>query len=168
MTGRQWSVLLTALIAVPLAAQGNDMPIRNYHVVDEHIGTGGTPGSGAMEALSEDGYALIIDLREDIDSNEARDAMANGMSYIHVPVSWRSPDSEELEAFMLVMEANPEKKVFVHCAANYRASAMVYLYQVIGDGKDSDLAFEDVEAVWEPNDTWREFIDESLAAATDQ
>lgn len=168
MTGKQRHVLLAALIAIPLMAQGADLPIRNYHVVDEHLGTGGTPGSGAMEALSADGYELIVDLREDFDTNEARDALANGMSYINVPVSWRSPGDDELEAFMLIMEANPEKKVLVHCAANYRASAMVYLYQVIGEGRDSEEAFEDVEAVWEPNETWREFIEESRAAAKDQ
>lgn len=165
MAARLFAVVVALLVAGPLSAQEDGMPIRNYHVVNERLGTGGTPGSGAMAELATEGYELVVDLREDFDTNQARDALANGLSYVHVPVSWRSPDSSELEAFLLIMEGNPEKKILVHCAANYRASALVYLYEVIALGADQSVAYEHVEAIWEPNETWRRFMDQSLENA---
>jgi len=97
-----------------------------------------------------------------LDEGEANAALAQGMGYAHVPVSWRSPSADELEVFLLTMASNPEKKILVHCSANYRASAMTYLYRVLDLGADPDKAMADIEVIWEPNETWRRFLDQSM------
>ena len=141
-----------------------DAPIRNYHVISDRLGTGGTLSADAARWLAADGYQMIIDLRDAFDEAEANAALAVGATYVHVAVSWRSPSADELEAFLLVMAANPEKKILVHCSANYRASAMTYLYRVLELDADPEVAMADVRAVWEPNETWRAFLQHTLPA----
>ncbi|MCZ6499796.1 MAG: protein tyrosine phosphatase family protein [Gammaproteobacteria bacterium] len=142
----------------------NDMeaPIKNYHVISERLGTGGTLSADAVGWLAVDGYQMIIDLRDEFDEIEANAALAEGTIYVHIPVSWHAPSDDELEAFLLVMAANPEKKILVHCSANYRASAMTYLYHVLELHTDPEEAMADVRAIWEPNETWQRFIVRSI------
>jgi protein tyrosine phosphatase (PTP) superfamily phosphohydrolase (DUF442 family) len=140
------------------AIAGKEAPLRNYHVISDRLGTGGTLSAGAVKWLAADGYQIFIDLRDDFDENEANAVLAEGASYIHVPVSWQSPSADEFETFRLAMAGNQEKKILVHCSANYRASAMIYLYRVLDLGVDPEDAMADVRAIWEPNDTWLSFI----------
>jgi deoxyhypusine synthase len=53
------------------------------------------------------------------------------MSYVHIPVDFKAPASQDFRAFCRVMEAFDDRPVFVHCAANKRVSAFVFLYRVL-------------------------------------
>ncbi|MCH8896623.1 MAG: protein tyrosine phosphatase family protein [Proteobacteria bacterium] len=168
MTGR-W--LMTALLIGGSSAAAADpvivdeeAPLRNYHVISDRLGTAGTLSAGAVSWLVADGYRMIIDLRDAFDEIEANAALAEDAIYVHVPVSWPAPSADELESFLLVMAANPEKKILVHCSANYRASAMTYLYRVLELDADPEEAMADVRAIWEPNTTWLSFIARSTRA----
>jgi hypothetical protein len=57
------------------------------------------------------------------------------------------------------MNASRGKKVFVHCAANYRASCFVSLYGQQQLGWSVDEAEAHMRRVWEPDETWIAFID---------
>ncbi|MEE8463770.1 MAG: protein tyrosine phosphatase family protein, partial [Gammaproteobacteria bacterium] len=127
-------------------------------------GTGGTLHAGGASWLAANGYQMIVDLRDGFDEIEAIAVLAEGATYVHVPVSWHAPSDDELESFLLVMAANPEKKILVHCSANYRASAMTYLYRVLELDADPEDAMADVRAVWEPNETWLSFFARSMDA----
>ena len=59
------------------------------------------------------------------------------------------------------MDASRDKKVFVHCAANYRVSSFIALYGQARLGWTADQADAHVRRVWDPNETWREFIEAS-------
>ena len=65
------------------------------------------------------------------------------------------------------MSAHENDHVLVQCAANYRASAMTYLYRVVADGVSEEDASSDLLAVWNPdeNKVWRQFIDAVKEAA---
>jgi protein tyrosine phosphatase (PTP) superfamily phosphohydrolase (DUF442 family) len=45
------------------------------------------------------------------------------MEYVHIGVDWNKPTREDVEQFFKVMDANQDKDILIHCAANYRASA---------------------------------------------
>ena len=67
------------------------------------------------------------------------------------------------------MNAAKGKEVLVHCFANYRASAFVYLYRVLEGNVAPEEAEKDMRAIWddaafEEYAHWRKFIDETLAA----
>ena len=58
------------------------------------------------------------------------------------------------------MREHQQDHVLVQCAANYRASAMTYLYRVVVENVPEKEAEEDLHAIWNPdeNDTWRDYI----------
>ena len=85
-----------------------------------------------------------------------------GMHYVHIPVVWENPTLEDVEHFFSVMKANADKKTFVHCAANMRVSAFMYLYRCIHDRMSDEEAKKYLSQIWLPNETWQKFIAQVL------
>ena len=54
------------------------------------------------------------------------------MTYHHIPVVWDDPHESDFDAFERVMQALPEGKTLIHCAANFRATAFYSLYNTRG------------------------------------
>ena len=52
--------------------------------------------------------------------------------------------------------------MFVHCAANMRVSAFMFLYRVLYQRTAVADAERDLRAIWEPNEVWSHFIGEQL------
>jgi hypothetical protein len=61
-----------------------------------------------------------------------------------------------------VLSTYADKKIYVHCQANYRASSMIFLHRVIRLKENPDKAWDAVRGAWEPNKTWRAFIVDTL------
>ena len=85
-----------------------------------------------------------------------------GMQYVHIPVVWENPTLEDLEQFFSVMKANADQKIFVHCAANMRVSAFMYLYRRIHDRMSDEEAKKYLSQIWQPNEIWQKFIAQVL------
>ena len=88
------------------------------------------------------------------------------MTYRHIPVDFTAPQLQDLENFFSVMDASRDKGVFVHCAANYRVSSFVALYGQARLGWSSEQADAHIRHVWEPNETWKSFIETSRTRLT--
>jgi hypothetical protein len=56
------------------------------------------------------------------------------------------------------MEAFKGKKVWVHCALNYRVSAFLYHYLRTVRKLDDSASRSSVFDWWDPDDTWRTFL----------
>ncbi len=139
-------------------------PAMNYRAIDDRLATGGHfVGHGARQ-LADDGLELVIDLREAPPEENGRRLKALGVEYVHVPVSWESPTLAQYEAFRDVMKRNSDKRVMVQCAANFRASAMTYLYRVLVDEVSEPAAAADRAAVWPLNENWQQYLDTVIAA----
>ena len=85
-----------------------------------------------------------------------------GMSYFHIPVNFKGPTSQDFRAFSGVMHAFEGRRVFVHCAANMRVSAFVYLYRVMFKDVSASEARHELNAIWEPDEVWSKFIEQQL------
>ena len=145
-------------------------PVMNYHRIDDRLVTGGHLVGDGLADLKAQGVTVVIDLRDEPPSGQKEKYAAEGIEWINVPVVWRSPKSTDFEEFRAAMSAHEDDHVLVQCAANYRASAMTYLYRVVADGVSEEDASSDLLAVWNPeeNKVWRQFIDAvKEAAATD-
>ena len=152
--------LLLTLLATSVACAQHDGPAMNYHAIDDQLATGGHFTDGGVEALLDRGLDVVIDLREEPPAGP-RDALeAAGVRWIHVPVSWKAPKPADFERFRRVLAQVRGERVLVQCAANYRASAMTYLYRVLEEQADEREARADMEAVWRPNRTWRAYMDD--------
>jgi protein tyrosine phosphatase (PTP) superfamily phosphohydrolase (DUF442 family) len=141
--------------------------IRNFIQVDERLGTAGQPTEAELRVVAADGFAAIVNLGL-LDPkyclpDEAGLAASLGMEYRHIPVRFDAPAVEDFRAFVATMDAWAGKRVFVHCAANYRVSAFVALYGERRLGWDRARADAHMRAVWTPNETWLAFMERCRA-----
>lgn len=140
--------------------------IYNFLNLSAKLATSGQPLEEELEYISKAGFEVVINLAlSDADyslADEEGSVTKLGMEYIHIPVIWQSPTSDDLDKFFDVMEKYKNKKLFVHCAANMRVSSFVALYRVIKEGWDYSDAVNDVYKIWNPNDIWSDFIRSEL------
>jgi hypothetical protein len=75
---------------------------------------------------------------------------------------WTSPEAADYDEFRKVMSEYESDHVMVQCAANYRASAMTYLYRVKVEQVPEEQAAADMNAVWDPVEykQWNLFIED--------
>ena len=143
--------------------------INNFVRASNSVGTGGQPIPLQIQSLADEGYRLVVNLATPDSDNTVPDEGARvaqcGMDYVHLPVAWQNPTSERFHRFCGVMNIYPDTAVFVHCVMNMRASAFVFLYRVIEQDIPMVVARPKMTAVWQPNRTWSDFIDEMLASA---
>jgi protein tyrosine phosphatase (PTP) superfamily phosphohydrolase (DUF442 family) len=141
-------------------------PVMNYHRVDERLVTGGHLLDGGTAALKAQGVKVVIDLRDEPPSGEKERFAEQGIEWINIPVEWSDPREADFERFSATMREHRNDHVLVQCAANYRASAMTYLYRVVVENVPEDEAEKDLHAVWNPSesDTWSKYINDIKAS----
>ena len=168
-------IVLVVAVSLALFSGGNtgaqmdsahSGPVMNYHRVNDRLVTGGHLLDSGSAALKGQGVNVVIDLRDDSPSGEKERFAEQGIEWINIPVEWRDPKKSDFERFSETMREHQGDHVLVQCAANYRASAMTYLYRVVVEGVPEDEAQKALNAVWNPdeNDTWREYIDDIKGA----
>ncbi|WP_419769953.1 MAG: protein tyrosine phosphatase family protein [Candidatus Marinarcus sp.] len=140
--------------------------VLNYIKIDEKISTSGQPTQEEFERIASNGFAVVINLALSSAANavENEDVIVKnlGMNYIHIPVDFENPTLSDLKIFMDIMVALNEKKVWVHCAKNYRVSAFMYVYHkyiLRTPFEEINLSlFEE----WSPNAKWQELMKAEL------
>ena len=141
--------------------------IYNMLPLEENLGTSGQPTSAQLAAIKEAGYTVVINLATGATPrdlpNEAAVVAAQGMEYIHIPVVWEQPTEADLSRFFEAMDATQGQKRFVHCIANMRVSAFVFLYRVLRQAMPVEEARTSLARIWQPNPVWQQFIDAALA-----
>ena len=140
--------------------------IYSFRAVGDKLGTAGQPTQEQFRMVREAGFEAVINLAlptsDNALANEGSVVTNLGMSYVHIPVDFKAPASQDFRAFCRVMEAFDERPVFVHCAANKRVSAFVFLYRVLCQRIALPEAERDLRAVWQPDEIWSRFIQEQL------
>ena len=155
------SVLLSlAMIFTGAAAFAqHEGPAMNFLRIDDRLATGGHLTDDGLGELKAQGVKVIIDLRDEPPAGQRERLEAAGIEWINVPVVWSSPRESDFAAFKAAMSEHQDDSILVQCQANYRASAMTYLYRVLVDGVAEPEARKAMNEIWEPSGTWREFID---------
>ena len=164
---------LLAIALVPAALSGQAAPaplesIRNYTRVSDQLASAGQIGYPQIPLLREAGYEVVVNLAiadEERNGREGFLVAQEGLTYIHIPVDWERPQLSDVELFFDVMEANRDRKVFVHCFANMRASAFVYMYRTLVLGVPEDEARGTMSQVWDPGELaqWGGLIERAQA-----
>ena len=94
--------------------------------------------------------------------NEKEIVESLGIEYIHIPVKFDQPTTEDFDRFCDVMQAAQDRSIFVHCAANLRVSSFMYLYRRIHEDVTAQVAQIELAKIWSPNPIWQEFIDRTI------
>lgn len=140
--------------------------IRDFHRINDHLATSGMPRAEQFAAIGQAGFDTVINLAlptsDDTLPNEGELVSAQGMTYVHLPVKFDAPQPADFARFTRLMDACAEQRVFVHCAANERVSAFVFLHRM-RHGVARTEAEHDLKKLWEPDGVWREFVNQRLA-----
>ena len=140
--------------------------IYNYIKISDFIATSGQPTTKEFSAIQQAGYQIVVNLALPESTNalpeEKQIVESQGMQYVHIPVVWEKPTIENLNDFFSVMEANTNKKVFVHCVANKRVSAFIYLYCRLHEQMSEEDAKKELHKIWVPNEIWQNFMEQVI------
>jgi protein tyrosine phosphatase (PTP) superfamily phosphohydrolase (DUF442 family) len=141
--------------------------IKNFLRIDDRVGTAGQPSEDQLREVAAGGYACVVNLGL-LDPkyclpDEAGLAAALGLAYRHIPVKFDAPAPEDFAAFVAAMDTWAGKRVFVHCAANYRVSSFMALYGELRLGWTRAQADAHARALWQPNETWLRFLEDCRA-----
>jgi uncharacterized protein (TIGR01244 family) len=144
--------------------------IRAFLLLPDGTATSGMPRPEHFREIADAGFGTVINLAlptsDNALPNEADLVTRAGMTYVHIPVLFDAPKRADYERFEKVFRAMSDQPVFVHCAANMRVSAFMYLYRVRTGMVPREVAEADLRKIWEPDATWRNFIDSILADVT--
>ncbi len=137
--------------------------VLNYLNYNDTLSSSGQPAKNQFPVIRKAGYEVIINLAtyDFLDNplkGEEGIITRLGMAYVHIPVDFFKPTEEDFQKFLKTMEQASGKKVWVHCAANARASAFLFRYRCSKLGEDSDSAKWDVREIWEPFGDWKKLI----------
>jgi protein tyrosine phosphatase (PTP) superfamily phosphohydrolase (DUF442 family) len=142
--------------------------IRNFLSHSPNLFSAGMPNNEQLTDAAHKGVQLVINLAPhsvlDALPGEEEHVRSLGMEYINIPVIWSTPTRDGLDRFMEAMDANKDKKILVHCQANFRATAFIALYRILRLGWIADRAMEGMHQIWDAEDypIWKMFIEENL------
>jgi len=140
--------------------------IYSFRAIGDGLGTAGQPTESQFGLVREAGFEAVINLALPTSDNalafEGSVVTGLGMSYVHIPVDFKAPTARDFRMFCRVIDALEGRRVFVHCAANKRVSAFVFLYRVLHQHVSRFEAERDLHAIWEPDEVWSQFIQNEL------
>ena len=147
--------------------------IYNYLFYNGKLSSSGMPTTEQMNRVAEAGVQMVINLApHDVPNavpGEKELIESLGMQYINIPVNWGTPTRDGLNIFMDAMDANQDKKLHVHCEANFRASAFIAMYQILRLGWKPEDAFEVMHTIWDEDayPVWKMFIEDAMKRSRD-
>jgi len=139
----------------------------NWVQIDARLASAGQPTRQQLAALADEGYSLVVNLAPVSSQGSIADEggilSARGVAYVNIPVDWDKPLASDFDLFRAVMQAPVPGKVLVHCRLNMRASAFLFLFQVICQKVPVAQALETMRQVWTPGGLWRDFVNRQLS-----
>lgn len=142
--------------------------IHNFLAFSETLFTGGMPKAEELRDAAQRGVEVVINLAPhnvpNALPNEMELVTSLGMQYVNIPVDWNTPTKDGLDRFLQVMDANKDKKILVHCQANFRATAFASMYRILRQGWQAEDAMKVMHKIWDEEDypMWKMFIENTL------
>jgi protein tyrosine phosphatase (PTP) superfamily phosphohydrolase (DUF442 family) len=137
--------------------------IKNFKAIDERVVTGGQPTEAQLAEVAAEGFQAVVNLglldKSYCLPDEAGLVASLGMSYRHIPVKFDVPTLDDLRTFVEAMDGLMDRRVFVHCAGNYRVSVFVALWGELRLGWTRERADRLIEWLWRPSDVWTAFLE---------
>lgn len=137
--------------------------ILNFSFIHDHLSTSGQPTPEEFAEIRAQGFSTVINLAltdaSNALQNEDRICLELGLDYIQIPLYWECPSaSAALLTLDMIAHLVQEQSVWLHCAKNWRVSALMYLYRRYYMNVDIEEAAEHLQKIWTPNDTWTGLI----------
>ncbi|MDG1752309.1 MAG: protein tyrosine phosphatase family protein [Thalassotalea sp.] len=161
-------VISLVLSNLTYAKEASLSDLENYQVNTTKMVSSGLPTQQHFEQLKEMGVAHVIDLIPGDRSDEANLTKALALNYHNIQVAWKNPTVANFNEYAAKMnEFSQEKgKILTHCRLNWRGAVFTYLYRVTHLKENEVTAKADMLAIWQPDETWQNFIDEVKVRST--
>jgi uncharacterized protein (TIGR01244 family) len=138
----------------------------NYRAVDENVATAGLLEPEQLATLADAGIEVVINLLPDTSDYSVKDEKqiveSQSIEYLYLPVDFSAPKLEEYEQFKVLMSQAGNRKLLIHCAANYRVSAFYSRYAIESGRWSDEEADEFMYSIWQPSEYpgWPEWLEE--------
>jgi protein tyrosine phosphatase (PTP) superfamily phosphohydrolase (DUF442 family) len=143
-------ISLIILLAIPVAAQQEIPPIRNFLRVNDQFCTGGQPRLEHLQQLKDEGVKAIINLRPPSEHRAAEEearAKELGLKYFNIPFVFGEPKDEQATEFLKITDDPANRPAFIHCAGAIRVGAFWMIRRVLRDGWKLDAAEEEAKKI---------------------
>lgn len=156
--------LMLAFSAIANVSTLSDL--ENYQNNTPSMSSAGLPDESQLKQLKEQGVTHVVDLLPGDRQQESEAVKDLGMAYFNVPVDWENPTVDNFNAYAEYMNTALQSggHVLTHCRKNWRGAVFTYLYRVTELNTPTDEARMDLDAIWSPNETWQQFMDEVLTS----
>ena len=132
------------------------LELFNYYEYSDNLASSGQPTREQLPAIKAAGIEAVVNLAPVTDPGaipeEGELFSALGIEYQHIPVDWEAPPLKDVKAFFDTMSSFHGKKILVHCYANARASAFVYLWRTHKLGDSGPEPRATMEKIWAHNE----------------
>jgi protein tyrosine phosphatase (PTP) superfamily phosphohydrolase (DUF442 family) len=132
--------------------------LLNFRQLGDRIFTSGQPTEAQLPLLAANDIQTVLNLALPTSPGALPDEAASvtrlGMEYLAIPVPFEAPTVTHWEAVRTALTSRADRKVWVHCALNYRVSAFLAIYRVRELGWSPAEAWRDLRTVWEPDPVW--------------
>lgn len=159
------SLTLAVLLLAGQSCLALDAP--NVVSINERLITAGQPTRESLAELGAEGFQAVIYLAPsdvvDAIADEADVLRGQDIEFVHVPIVFGAPTTEEVDQVAQALNRLADKKVLVHCQVNMRASTVTFLYRAGYLGEDPAKAYESVTRVWVPEGAWKQLVIDVLA-----
>jgi len=141
----------------------------NFKTNSELITSSGTIINVNLESFLNLNYEVIINLLPDeaeySRENESEDFAKLGIDYVYIPINWETPNSSDYDAFETALIKATGKKVHIHCAANYRATAFYAIFAHKNKGWSTEKIKEFIGSTWQISEypAWEKFVKKNNA-----
>ncbi|MBS9782212.1 MAG: protein tyrosine phosphatase family protein [Arcobacter sp.] len=136
--------------------------ILNYIKINDFISTSGQPKAEEFELIKKENFEVVINLALSSSSNalknEDKTLSTLDMSYFHIPVNFENPSKEQLKLFIKLLSSLENKKVWIHCAKNYRVTSFMYVYHKYILKTPFEQINLSLLEKWCPNKNWQNLM----------
>jgi len=124
-----------------------NVKIKNFGQMDDRFFRGARPDEEDYPALAALGVQTIIDLTDNSKEYEQPAVEAAGLRYINIPMEDKStPNIEQINQFLKVIDDPATGKFFVHCAGGrHRTGVVGAVYRFTHDKWNLDQALAEMD-----------------------
>jgi protein tyrosine phosphatase (PTP) superfamily phosphohydrolase (DUF442 family) len=119
--------------------------VANACQILPNVVTGGQPTAEQLRALKEAGGAIVLDIRDPMESrpmDEAGLVRQLGMEYVNIPVRAGALDDSILERILAVLRGAGDRTVFFHCGSGNRVGGALIPHFILDQGLEEQDAVE--------------------------
>ena len=138
----------------------------NFRAAAHGVATAGRVEPDQLAQLGSEGFEVVINLLPESSqyavADERHIVEGQGIEYQYLPVDFANPTLADYRQFCQLMQRAGERKLLIHCAANYRVSAFYSRYAIETGLWSQAQADEFMRSVWQPEEypPWPRWLQE--------